>query len=155
MKEPAMTAFAHPLPRPPQVTHVSTSRRPLAAERAIIEREARLLGAEIADTADADQWAISVVGYPGIGDPDFDEPIPRWYLEALNPGETARYRITLVLQHEGRDLGIIRLGTLRPRGFRDADVRRARKAAQRASAILELLISARGHAHAAFPPSAA
>ena len=50
-------------------------------EAAIIEGKARLLAQTMADAADADQWAITLVGHPGLGDPDFDELVPRWYLE--------------------------------------------------------------------------
>lgn len=89
---------------------------------------ARQLAGDIADAADADQWAIAVVGVDGTGAPDFEELMPRAYLEAMNEGRPARYRLTLVLRTDDRDLGIVRLGTLRPPGFNDLDVARARNA---------------------------
>jgi PAS domain-containing protein len=98
---------------------------------------ARELGRRIADAADADQWAITMVGVDGIGPPDFEELVPRPYLEALNDGRPARYRLTLVLRTDERDLGTVRLGTLDPAGFNDLDVARARRAAEDASRDFE------------------
>jgi PAS domain-containing protein len=97
---------------------------------------ARHLARRVADAADADQFAIALVGVTGSGDPDFEEPVPRQLLEALNDGRPARYRITLVLQAHGRDLGILRLGTVRPGGFTDEDVQAARQAADGAAVAL-------------------
>ncbi len=98
---------------------------------------ARQLASGIADRADADQWAVAIVGIEGTGAPDFDELIPRAYLEAMNDGRPARYRLTLVLQTEDRDLGVVRLSTLRPTGFSDLDVARARRAAENAARRLD------------------
>src|SRR5687767_14494097 len=42
---------------------------------------ARQLASAIADGADADQWAIAVVGLPELGAPDFEELVPRKWLE--------------------------------------------------------------------------
>jgi PAS domain-containing protein len=97
---------------------------------------ARQLAADIADAADADQWAIAVVGLSGTGPPDFEEAVPRQRLEALNERRPARYRITLVLQAAGRDLGILRLGTVRPSGFSDEQIARARADATEAAVTL-------------------
>lgn len=112
-------------------------------DAAFVEEKARTLAEEIADAADADQWAISLVGHPRIGKPDFNEMVPRGCLEGLSDGKPGRYRMTLVLQAGGRDLGIIRLGTIRPRGFVESDVSRARAAAACAAEILERLIPVR------------
>lgn len=98
---------------------------------------ARQLASGIAAAADADQWAIAVVGVDGTGAPDFEELMPRAYLEAMNDGRPARYRLTLVLRTDARDLGIVRLGTKRPPGFNDLDVARARRAADEASNQLD------------------
>jgi hypothetical protein len=113
------------------------------AEAAVIEGKARLLALAIADAADADQWAVTLVGHPGLGDPDFDELVPRWYLEGLSGSNDVRYRVTLVLQAEGKDLGMVRLGTVRPGGFTDDDVQRAGAAVACAAEILERLVSVR------------
>jgi hypothetical protein len=98
-----------------------------------IVRVARRLAREVADAADADQWAIALVGVPELGAPNLDELVPRQLLETLNGNRPARYRIMLVLQAEGCDLGIIQLGTLRPSGFSDLDIARARRSAAQAS----------------------
>lgn len=94
---------------------------------------ARRLACSIADAADADQWAIAVVGLRGTGAPDFEEQVPRHLLETMNDAQPARYRMTLVLQADGRDLGVVRLGTLRPSGFSAEDVQRGRAAAETAA----------------------
>lgn len=107
----------------------------------LVERKARLLAQRIADVADADQWAIAVVGHPEVGDPDFDELMPRWYLEGLSASAAARYRMTLVLQSCGKDLAVLRLGTLRPHGFEDEDVTQARLAVSRAAHNLAGLLT--------------
>lgn len=101
---------------------------------------ARRLAKTVADAADADQWAIAVVGLKGTGRADFEELVPREWLGALNTGRPAAYRLTLVLQAAGRDLGIIRLGTLRPDGFSPENVARARQAANRAAVELGLAL---------------
>jgi hypothetical protein len=105
---------------------------------------ARRLTRKIADAADADQWAIALVGVPHLGAPDFEELVPRGWLELLNGHRPARYRITLVLQAHGNDLGIVRLGTIRPSGFSDLEIARARHAAHDAAdelaAAMELQI---------------
>jgi hypothetical protein len=101
-------------------------------EKPIVAR-ARQLAREVADMADADQWATAVVGVPELGAPDFEELVPRQWLELLNDNRPARYRITLMLQAGGRDLGILRLGTIRPSGFSELEIARARDAAERTS----------------------
>lgn len=98
---------------------------------------ARQLASDIANAADADQRAIAVVGLDGTGAPDFEELVPRVYLEAMNDGRPARYRLTLVLRTETRDIGIVRLATLRPPGFNDLDVARAQHAADDAAHQLD------------------
>jgi hypothetical protein len=103
---------------------------------------ARRLARQIAGAADADHWAIAVVGVPELGAPDFDELVPRQWLELLNNNLPARYRITLVLQAGGRDLGIVRLGTIRPSGFTDLEIARARHAAEEAAEQLATAMEA-------------
>jgi hypothetical protein len=95
------------------------------------------LTSQVADAADADEWAVAVVRVSGTGAPDFEGLVPRAYLEATNAGRSARYRMTLVLQTEDRDLGILRLGTVRPDGFNDLEVARAKRAARGASLRLD------------------
>jgi hypothetical protein len=107
---------------------------------------ARSLAREIADAADADQWAIAVVGVPQLGAPDFEERVPREWLELLNDHRPARYRITLVLQTAERDLGILRLGTIRPAGFSVLEIARAREAAEQASERLAAAMAGGGPA---------
>jgi hypothetical protein len=97
---------------------------------------ARRLTIAIADEADADQWAVAIDGISGTGPADFEEPFPRSWLESLNKGHPAAYRLTLVLRHAGRDLGVVRLGTFRPCGFQPSQIRRARAAADRAAELL-------------------
>ena len=109
---------------------------PSTLSRAVFSRQARRLASSVADAADADQWAIAVVGIEDLGDPDFEEWVPRAWLEALNDGAPARYRITLVLQADGRDLGILRLGTIRPEGFSTAQITTARASADHAAQVL-------------------
>ncbi len=104
------------------------------ADVAVLARE---LASRIANAADADQWAIAVVGIDGLGAPDFEERLPRAYLEAMNDGHPARYRLTLVLRTDARDLGLVRLGTMRPPGFDDLDIARAQNAADEASRQLD------------------
>jgi hypothetical protein len=116
--------------------------RPVKRHEDRIVGIARCLAREIADAADADQWAIAVVGVPELGAPDFEELVPREWLELLNDHRPARYRITLVLQTAELDLGIVRLGTIRPAGFSELEIARARRAAERASARLAAAMAA-------------
>ena len=95
------------------------------------------LAEAIADAADADQWAIEVSGVSDTGPADFEEWLPRQLLQGLNDGRPAAYRLTLVLQHEGTDLGIIRLGTIRPSGFCPEDVALARMESDYAAIMLD------------------
>ncbi len=99
----------------------------------------RRLAGEIADAADADQWSISLEGIDVIGPADLDSLVPRRLLEVLNGGRPATYRVNLQL----RDLGVIRLATIRPGGFREANLQRAREAADRAAMLLEAIEAAR------------
>ncbi|OGG55792.1 MAG: hypothetical protein A3F84_04365 [Candidatus Handelsmanbacteria bacterium RIFCSPLOWO2_12_FULL_64_10] len=93
----------------------------------------RSLARTVADAADADQYAVAVVGVPQTGNPDFEELVPRESLEAMADGAPARYRLTLVLQSDSEDLAVVRLATLRPHGFTDLDVGRARAVARLAA----------------------
>jgi len=98
-----------------------------------LARRIRALARAIADTADADQFAVTVAGVRGTGRADFEELVPCADLEALNGGRPARYRLTLVLHTEREDLGIVRIGTWRPAGFSEQQIERARGAAHLAS----------------------
>jgi hypothetical protein len=104
--------------------------------QAILSRLARRLARSIADAADADQWAMAVVGIENQSAPDFEEWVSRAWLEALNDGAPARYRITLVLQTPERDLGLVRLGTIQPYGFSLEQVTAAQAAADHAASVL-------------------
>jgi hypothetical protein len=95
---------------------------------------------QIANAADADQYAIAVAGLAGLGPPDFEELVPRAYLIAMNDGRPAAYRMTLVLRTADADLGIIRLGTIQPSGFSEENVRRARAGAASASEQLAVAL---------------
>jgi hypothetical protein len=94
------------------------------------------LAEAIANAADADQWAIAVQGVCGTGPADFDEWLPREVLQRLNGDRPAAYRLTLVLCHDGCDLGIVRLGTIRPSGFSPEDVALARMEVEYAASML-------------------
>lgn len=119
-------AFPAPSTRP----HLG---RPPATARpkrsAALVQMARRLAQAVADAADADQWAIAVVGLPELGAPDFQDLVPRRWLEILNGGRPARYRITLMLEWGGRAYGVVRLGTIRPDGFSELEIARARREA--------------------------
>ena len=95
------------------------------------------LAEAIADAADADQWAIEVTGVRDTGPADFEEWLPRNLLQRMNDRRPAAYRLTLVLQHEGNDLGIIRLGTIRPCGFCAEDVALAHVESDYAASMLD------------------
>jgi len=111
-----------------------------------VAEQARRWAIRIANAADADQWAIAVVGLKQVGPPDFDEIVPRRLLEGLNRHQPAAYRLTIVLRTHGRDIGIVRLGTLRPSGFRPSEARAARRVAgQAARAITKGLDAAPVH----------
>ncbi len=100
----------------------------------------RRLAAEIADAADADQWSISIDGVDVIGPADLESLVPRRLLQVLNGGRPATYRLSIPL----RDLGVIRLATIRPGGFREANIEKAREAAERAADLLTVAVAARG-----------
>jgi hypothetical protein len=102
----------------------------------------RRLATEIADAADADQWSVSIDGVDVIGPTDLESVVPRRLLQVLNGGHPAAYRLTIPL----RDLGVIRLATIRPGGFREANVEQAREAADRAALLLESISPSRERA---------
>jgi hypothetical protein len=104
---------------------------------------ARRLATEIADAADADQWSISFDGVDVIGPADLDDIVPRRLLQLLNNGKTATYRLTIPLSVAGRDLGVIRLATIRPGGFRPTNIAKGYQAAHRAAVLLEATESMR------------
>jgi hypothetical protein len=74
------------------------------------------------------------------GSASFDELVPHAWLIALNGGRPAVYSVSLPIAADGRRLGVLRLSTLRPTGFRPADLAHARReaayAADRLSAAL-------------------
>jgi hypothetical protein len=96
----------------------------------------RRLGGTIADAADADQWSVSIPGVDVIGPADLGDLVPRRLLQVLNGGRPATHRLNLPLCVPGRDLGVIRLATIRPGGFRSANIARACEAADRAALLL-------------------
>ena len=99
----------------------------------------RRLAAEIADAADADHWSVSIDGVDVIGPADLENLVPRRLLQVLNGGRPATYRLSVPLG----DLGVIRLATIRPGGFREANAERARDAADRATILLEATAATR------------
>ncbi|MEA2642323.1 MAG: hypothetical protein QOF51_3717 [Chloroflexota bacterium] len=113
-----------------------------------LRAQARAWTERIADAADADQWAIAVVGIKRSGPPDFEELMPRPLLEGLNSQRPAVYRLTLVLRAGARDIGIVRLGTLRPCGFSAEETTRARAATDAAAQALIAISDARRPARA-------
>jgi hypothetical protein len=106
----------------------------------------RRLGTEIADAADADQWSMSVAGVDVLGPAELDDVVPRRLLQVLNGGKPATYRLTLPLHISGRDLGVIRLATIRPGGFRSECVAKACEAADRAALLLGAIDAVREQA---------
>ncbi len=107
----------------------------------------RRIATEIADAADADQWSVSIDDVDVIGPADLGSLVPRRLLQVLNGGRPATYRLSLPLG----DLGIIRLVTIRPGGFREANAERARDAADRAAILLEATAAARNRSHRKSP----
>jgi hypothetical protein len=107
---------------------------------------ARRLAAEIADLADADHWSISVDGVDVIGPAHLDEVVPRRLLQLLNGGKPATYRLSLPLGAPGRQRGTLRLGTIRPGGFRQPNIDKAWEAAGRAGMLLDAIAIVRDHA---------
>jgi hypothetical protein len=89
---------------------------------------------------------MSVAGVDVIGPADLDDLVPRRLLQLLNGGKPATYRLTLPLCVSGRTLGVIRLATVRPGGFRSANVAKACEAADRAAVLLEALEAVRDQA---------
>jgi hypothetical protein len=97
---------------------------------------ARQLAQSIANEADADQWSISLVGLKGVSEGELEELLPPTWLQALNGGRAARYRMTLLLYACGRPIGTVRLATIRPSGFSDPEVRHARSMANRVGIMM-------------------
>jgi hypothetical protein len=60
----------------------------------------------------------------------------------LNGGKPATYRVVFPLRVPGRHLGVIRLATIRPGGFRPANLARAHEATDRAAMLLEAIEAA-------------
>lgn len=110
---------------------------------------ARRLGAEIATAADADRWSISIEGADVIGSAPPAEPPRHPVLRVLRAGPPATYRLVLPLSTSGRDLGVIRLATVRPGGFRPANVARASEAAEWAARCLQGIGASRNRNRAA------
>jgi hypothetical protein len=99
---------------------------------------AQRLAAQIANAADADQWAIVVDGVSDTGPVEIEERVPRVWLEYLNSRRPAIYRLTLPLRSGHREIGIVRLGTTDPAGFGPIQITRARAAANAAAETLAL-----------------
>jgi hypothetical protein len=95
----------------------------------------------VAEAADADQSAIVVDGMVGTGGLELEDRVPRQWLEYLNGGRPAVYRLTVPLHWGDRDLGLVRLGTSDPAGFSPAQIARARAAANRAAERLARIVS--------------
>jgi hypothetical protein len=94
----------------------------------------------IADAADADQWAVAVPGVEDTGSPALPDLIPRWWLDALDAGRAATHRITLPLRSGRRYLGVVRLESWKPGGFRGEEMLGARRAVRSAARLLDMMM---------------
>jgi hypothetical protein len=101
----------------------------------------RRLAQEIADAANADQFAVAVDGIAGTGGLELVDRVPRQWLEYMNGGRPAVYRLTVPLRSGDRELGLVRLSTSDPAGFNPIQIARARAAANRAADRLGTMLS--------------
>src|SRR4051794_16483153 len=101
---------------------------------------ARRFAEEVAQAADADQSAIMVDGMAETDGLELEDRVPRQWLEHLNGGRPAVYRLTVPLRSGDRDLGLVRLGTSDPAGFNPVQIARARAAANRAAERLARIV---------------
>jgi hypothetical protein len=95
---------------------------------------ARQLGETIANAADADQWTTYIEGVD-YGGYTFPLP-PRPLLRSLHGGRRGSQEISVPLCSDMREIGSIRLLTIRPQGFDPAQLEQARQAAECAGGLL-------------------
>ena len=95
---------------------------------------ARQLGETIANAADADQWTTNVEGVD-FGGYTFPLP-PRPLLRSLHGGRRGSQEISIPLRSGMREIGSVRLLTIRPQGFDPAQLEQARSAAECAGGLL-------------------
>ena len=107
------------------------------------------LTSAIADIADADQWAVVVDGVDDGGRDMLSDLMPAWWFSALDGCGNATHRVTLPLRAGRRNLGVVKLESWKPGGFRQDELQAARDAADSASSLLDRLIP-----EVAAPPAA-
>jgi len=99
---------------------------------------ARQLGETIANAADADQWTTCIEGVDYGG---YTFPLPRRpVLRALHGGRHGTHEASVSLRSGMRDIGSVRLLTLRPQGFDRGELEQARSAAECAGSLLALAL---------------
>jgi hypothetical protein len=98
------------------------------------------LASAVADTADADQWAVAISSVGDTGPAELADLIPDWWLQALDGRRAATHRITLPLRSSRRHLGVLRLESWKPGGFRSDELLAARRAARALAGLLDLLV---------------
>src|SRR5437899_492564 len=114
-----------------KVFHVAQRRKPEESLAQLMDR----LAVRAADAADADQWTIEFDGTERTSSSGFERLVPQSWLIALNRGRPAVYDVSFPLEAGGRQLGMLRLSTWRPSGFRPADLKQARRDANRAASL--------------------
>ena len=95
---------------------------------------ARQLGETIANAADADQWTTYIEGVD-YGGYTFPLP-PRPLLRSLHGGRRGSQEVSIPLRSDMREIGTVRLLTIRPHGFDPAQLEQARSAAECAGGLL-------------------
>ena len=100
----------------------------------------RELASAIADVADADQWVVVVDGVDDTGRDVLSKLMPGWWLSALDGCWSAIHRVTLLLRSGRRNLGVVKLESWKPGGFRQEEIEAARDAADSASRLLDVLV---------------
>ncbi len=99
---------------------------------------ARQLGETVANAADADQWTTYIEGVD-FGGYTFPLP-PRPLLRSIHGGRRAAHEKSIPLSSGGREIGSVRLLTIRPKGFQAAEMEQARGAADCAARLLALAL---------------
>jgi hypothetical protein len=100
----------------------------------------RELTSAIADIADADQWVVVVDGVDGTGREVLSDLMPAWWFSALDGCGIAIHRVALPLKSGRRILGVVKLESWKPGGFRRNELDAARDAADSASRVLDMLV---------------
>src|SRR3954447_24720646 len=101
----------------------TAGRTRLTADEDPIRQLARQLGETIANAADADQWTTCIEGVDYGG---YTFPLPRRpVLRALHGGRHGTQEASVSLRSGMRDIGSVRLLTLRPQGFDRGELEQA------------------------------